>query len=212
VDAKAEAGEVAIGGWAPFVGSDGKVDTYRSRWFAVALHERSAPWAYVRGEPYRAISALELFGTVLGMILFDVNSGVGTSGRGAVEVTGLTDSKVASLVVGRELTTSYPLCLLAMEASAQMEARGLSLRLHWIPRGSNQEADDLSNFRFAGFDPALRVPVDLKTMDFLVLSRLQSESDEFYRQVEWSKKHQTKAPDPPWSKKRKEGLRVTDPW
>ena len=54
-------------------------------------------------------------------------------------------------VLGRMLTTSYPLCLIAMEAAAQMERRRLDLALNWIPRECNEEADALSNLRFGDF-------------------------------------------------------------
>ena len=90
--------------------------------------------------------------------------------------TGQTDSQVASQLVGRSMTTSYPLCLIAMEAAAQLEGRSLDLALEWIPRTHNAEADALTNLEFGAFSPACRIPVDVATLPFLVLPRLMAEA------------------------------------
>ena len=52
----------------------------------------------------------------------------------------------------------------------------------------NQEADDLSNGRTVGFDPALRVAVDLKHVEWRVLNRLFEEGAEFYAQTASAKR------------------------
>ena len=65
-------------------------------------------------------------------------------------VSGLTDSVVATHALGRVLTTSHPLCIVAMEVAIQMERLGLDLRLAWTPRHLNEEADYLSNCKIAG--------------------------------------------------------------
>ena len=180
VDAKAEGSEVAIGGWAPCRDQDGQIDLAASPWFAVALTEQSAPWAFHRGEPYKAIAALELLATVVALLVFTPSEPAGNCGRGTIVVTGQTDSQVASQVLGRAMTTSYPLCLIAMEAAAQMEARRLDLELEWVPRTHNVEADALSNLEFAGFDVSLRREVDLTSISFLVLPTLQAAAAHFY--------------------------------
>ena len=43
--------------------------------------------------------------------------------------------------------------------AAQMEAKGLRLFPEWIPRESNQEADDLTNELFSAFDLDRRIAV-----------------------------------------------------
>ena len=55
------------------------------------------------------------------------------------------------------MTTKYPLCLVAMELAAQLGERRLDLDLRWRRRDRNVEADALTNERFEGFDPELRV-------------------------------------------------------
>ena len=96
-------------------------------------------------------------------------------------MTGLTDSTVAASVVGRGATTSYPLCLLAMECSAQLEARGVDLSLEWVPRETNAEADALSNLVLGGFDSALRVDLDPARLPFLVLPQLLDSAEAWQR-------------------------------
>ena len=183
VDAKAEGLAVAVGGWAPFHDEEGCIVVGKSRWFSVRLTEASAPWAFVRGSPARAISTLELLATTLGLVLLappELNvQGV----AGTVAVTGLTDSQVSSAVVSRGLTTAFPLCAVAMELAAQLEARGAELFLDWIPRDANREADALADGRGEGFDPALRVSTDLRDVRWLVLNDLLDAGARFFREA-----------------------------
>lgn len=65
-DAKA-AGQIAvIGGWECL----GGIPPGRARWLAVELSRESAPWAYSKGEPFRAIAALELYATLMSIVAF----------------------------------------------------------------------------------------------------------------------------------------------
>ena len=96
-----------------------------------------------------------------------------------------------------------------MEAAAQLEALGLDLSLSWIPRDKNAEADDLSNFRLAGFTNELRVPIDLGNMPFLFLDKLIIDARDFYN----SAKVLSAGPRSKRQKTRpEERLRATDPW
>ena len=65
-DAKAEGGLVRIGGWECV---QGRKPRY-ARWVVVELTKASAPWAFSRGEPYRSIAALEVFATLMCVVLF----------------------------------------------------------------------------------------------------------------------------------------------
>ena len=51
VDAKAEKDLIVIGGWE--VGQEGKTED--ARWFSMELTRRNAPWAFLKGEPFRNI-------------------------------------------------------------------------------------------------------------------------------------------------------------
>eukprot|EP00974_Lingulodinium_polyedra_P004556 428246-Lingulodinium_polyedra.AAC.1 len=118
---------------------------------------------------------------------------------------------VATHVLGRSLTTSFPLCLIAMEAAAQLEERGMDLSLTWVPRDVNAEADALSNFKFAGFAAENRVACDLACLPFLVLHKLLADAKDFYgnaRVVRASAggRKRARAAGPG------DRLRVKDPW
>jgi len=78
------------------------------------------------------------------------------------------------------MSTSSPLCCVAMELAARLEASRLQLDLDWVPRELNQEADDLPNGIFDKFDPELRVPVDLDMVQWQMLDRLMKEGAEYY--------------------------------
>ena len=180
VDAKADGNDVAIGGWKPFYLPNGDIVKEKSEWFAFSLSPESAPWAFERGLPFKTISALELLATVVGIIAFGPASSEGERWDSMVTVSAQTDSQVASRVLGRALTTSFPLCLVAMEAAAQLEARGLDLGLNWVPREVNEEADALSNFRFGGFSEDMRIYLDMADLPFLTLPKLLKVAADFY--------------------------------
>ena len=211
VDAKADGQDVAIGGWMPHRDGCGAVIKERSPWFAARVTPANAPWAFDRGEPFKAISALELLATVVALILFRPVASPSTRLQARIAVSAHTDSMVASHVLGRSLTTSFPLCLIAMEAAAQMEERGMDLSLAWVPREVNTEADALSNFKFAGFSAECRVECDLTSLPFLVLHKLLVDAKDFYgsARVLRAKARGTKRGRPTRPGDR---LRARDPW
>ena len=116
VDAKAEGMAVAVGGWAPVKDSDGVIQKSLSPWFHVRLTKEEAPWAFAKGLPAGAISSLELLASLMGVVLL---APADRSGAGVVGITGLTDSQVSAAVVARGMSTTYPLCCVAMELAAQ---------------------------------------------------------------------------------------------
>ena len=132
-------------------------------------------------------------------------------GKGSVQVTGLTDSMVATMVLGRDMTSSFPLCLCAMEAAAQLEARGLVLSLDWIPREQNQEADALSNLCFDGFAPGHRIQIDVANLPFLVLPLLMAEAIGFFGENE-RKRGLGLTGFAPQRARKEDSLRFKDPW
>ena len=97
---------------------------------------------------------------------------------------GFTDSLVSASVVTRGLTTSFPLCAVAMELSAQIEARGVELLLEWVPRQVNAEADRLADGDFQGLAPEMRVPAAFGQVRWLVLDRLMKAGLAFQREAE----------------------------
>ena len=183
VDAKAEGNMVAIGGWRPTHDAGGKVSPHLSPWFAVELSQETAPWAFEKGLPYKTISSLELLATTLSLIVFGPSILPRDQVDATVAVTGFTDSQVSANVVVRGISTSYPLCCVAMELAVQLERRGARLDLEWCPRELNQEADDLSNLKVGAFRPELRLHVDPQKLPFIVLPQLMEAGSEFYKEV-----------------------------
>ena len=147
------------------------------------------------------------------MIAFSSAAPEGEKARGIVRVAGLTDSTVAASVIGRGATTSFPLCLLAMEVSAQMEERGVALSLEWAPRELNQEADALSNLVFSGFTPANRVHLDPARLPFLVLPELQATAEGLQEEVAAARRRRAGLGTAIQTRGRKQRkLRETEPW
>ena len=66
VDAKAEGDYIVVGGW----GVPESNSAFDARWFSVVLNRKNAPWAYLKGEPFRNIASLELVAVLVAAILF----------------------------------------------------------------------------------------------------------------------------------------------
>ena len=77
------------------------------------------------------------------------------------------------------MATRFPLCCVLMELSEVLYARGTRLHLGWLPRESNQEADDLTNEVFQRFDLRRRVEVDFSALPWRVLPALTAQGAAF---------------------------------
>ena len=145
VDAKAEGEELGIGGWWPTADSAGVVSKARSPWFSVELTPQSAPWAFRRdGESFRLVATLEALRLLLALMVFGPSL-EGDTRHQVIQLTTFTDNKGNGYAINKLMTTKFPLCAIVMELSAQMEAIGARVEVHWTPRERNEEADALSN-------------------------------------------------------------------
>jgi len=187
-DAKAEGDLIVIGGWE--VGGDG--DPKRARWYSLQLGREDIPWAYVRGDPFRSISALELLATLVSVMVFNPRDRCGAAGLISLTMGG--DNQSHGFTLDRMASTKYPLYLVLMELSEQMRARDLLLSVAWRPRDENEEADALTNGDFGGFDPSRRVQVVWKDLELLVLPRLTRAAEEHFRTVQAAKDAAKKRP------------------
>ena len=70
-DAKAEGQDVVIGGWQTLGGGR----PAGAKWFSMRLTRANAPWAFAKGEPFKTIAALELFGTLVAVKVFAEDGG-----------------------------------------------------------------------------------------------------------------------------------------
>ncbi len=178
VDAKAEGGTVSVGGWLPRRGADGSIDKSSAPWFAATLTQQNAPWAFCReGEAYRTIAALEAMATLLSTVIFSPLLPINAAAQ--VVLTSVTDNRGNSFALTKLMTTRFPLCLIVMELSAQLEARNMRLEMQWSPRDLNSEADALTNGDYTGFNPEHRIAVDLGAIPWLVLNRLMAHALDF---------------------------------
>ena len=70
-----------------------------------------------------------------------------------------------------------------MELAMQLQVKGADLRLHWLPRLQNEEADSLTNGDYSRFDARLRLKFDLKSFKGLVLHDLMKPGMKLYEDV-----------------------------
>ena len=208
-DAKAEGDRIVLGGWE----LDGCESTASARWFSVTLGPAEIPWAYTRGAPFRSIAALELMATLLCVLLFGA-PGTGP-GAGLIALSASTDNKGNGFVLNKLTSTKYPLYLVLMELSAQLEERGLLLHVVWRPRDENQEADALTNETFGAFDESRRVEVEWSKLPFRVLPRLLAAAEALQSELMERKKRRPPGmgeAGPSKGTARKERLREREPW
>ena len=95
----------------------------------------------------------------------------------------------------------------------------MDLSLGWVPRESNVEADALTEERFEGFAPELRVRVAWDAVPWLVLPGLMAAAGELFTLSEERRRGRKSLGSPrpsegtPGKRPRPAGsLRVSDPW
>ena len=199
-DAKAQGEVICIGGWAI---QDGP-DTHSCRWFSERLTRTNAPWAFLAGESFRAIASLELFATLVSLVLFKP-----TCSKGSLKISAGTDNLGNTHLVARLMSTKFPLCAILMEVAAVLMEGNHDLQLEWLPRLQNQEADNLTNEIFHGFSMERRVRFNMEAYEGLVLQAMLDLGMELYEDVREARKQKMSK-----AKRAKisEPLRVSDPW
>ena len=196
-----------MGGWE----CRGGCHPSRARWFSLTLTRKTAPWAFSRGEPFRTIAALELFASLVSLMVFgnDLEEGA----NGVLHLTGLTDNAGNVSALARLMTSKFPLVVILTELAAQMQKKRLELDLQWIPRNQNEEADAITNHKTEGFDPSLKVDVVVADLPFLVLPRMIEVADHLYEQVRVARAGKPKeAPQAVAQRRTLRPLRERDPW
>ena len=208
-DAAADDDKVAVGGWSLVDGGE----PAHARWFAVELDRTSAPWAFARGEPFRTIASLELYSTLLSIMAFAPEKSAPRSSSLRLTLTGTTDNKGNSSAVARLMTSKYPLCVILMELTVQLERRGLELQLGWAPRDQNSEADALTKGDFHDFDASRRIHIDPRSLQFEVMDELLRTGEDLYEQIKEVKlAPRRRAPELQAQPPRKRRLKERDPW
>ena len=211
VDAKAEKDLVMIGGWE--IPETGGAES--SRWFSMQLTRKNAPWAFLKGEPFRNISSLELMAVLVAVIFFGDDKKRFRM-RGAMRISGTTDNLGNCYVLQRLLSCKFPLSIVVMELACQLERLGLELDLAWAPRNQNVEADALTNSEFQDFDPGKRIRKELEEVEFILLHELMQEAAEMNEELKLARSSKEAKGDRPereeTSHRRKGQTRWQDPW
>ena len=187
-----------------------------ARWFAIRLTPVNSPWMYCRGEPYRVIAALELYATLFGVVAF-MSSDDQWDGSAAITGSASTDNKGNAYAAAKLMTTKFPLNAMVMELSEQLEARRSWLKLDWVPRHQNEEADALTNGEYGGFRPELRIDLDPGKIKWIILTEILELGGGLLRELEAKKllRKASRQAAKEAKKRRKlagETLRERDPW
>ena len=204
-DAKAEGETVVLGGWC----CSDSPDRSKCRWFSVKLDRSNAPWVFESGEPYRAIASLELLGTLASIVAFPPKPG---SAKKFFLSAG-TDNLGNRHLVSRLLTTKFPLCIVLMQLAWTLHCKDLELRLDWLPRLQNREADALTNGDFSGFSMDLRIevrPEELLEDQFKELMEKGSELFDEVKELRRKRKEGMMKSLP--SAKKPKGASLIGPW
>ena len=141
----------------------------------------NAPWAFSRGEHFRSFAAIELFASLVSLMVFTKNEKGGE--RGLLHQTGLTDNSGNTSALSRLMSSKFPLVVIMTEMAAQLQAKEAELDLHWIPRNQNEKADGLTNDEYGPFDQTRRIHVEVSQLSFLVLLEMVRVADDLYERV-----------------------------
>ena len=130
---------------------------------------------------------------------------------------GTTDNQSNEALVNRCLTTKYPSYVILLELTEQMSRRKITMDLRWQPRNENQHAGDLTDEAFGNFCSTLRNATPLAELPWIILPRLVVAAAQLHKELAEKRtvrltarrNVKTKAHT---RRKRKSGLRITDPW
>ena len=209
-DAKAEGQLVVVGGFELLAG----LSTKQSRWFSYRLDPLNAPWAFCRkGQAYRVISSLELFATLLCIMV--LGTGEVPETEATLYMRGVTDNKSNEALIVKNMTTKFPSFLVLLELTEQLRCRGWAVELTWVRRDLNQTADDLTNEKWDAFDPNLRFDTPLEQLPWLVLKDGYTHALDLYKELEAAKlarREAAKEGDLEPTKRYRKKLRISQPW
>ena len=166
---------MVVAGWA-CVDSD---DVKKCRWFSEELSRLEAPYFCMAGEPYRAISSLELLATLIAILLFKPGEGA----TGSVSCSAGTDNMGNSHLTSRWLTTSFPLVAVLMELACLLHAHSVDFCLHWLPRFQNTLAGSLTNGDFKDFDPSFRLRFSSANYHGMILKEMLDAGSGLYSEL-----------------------------
>ena len=176
----------------------------------MVVHKGDAPWLF-RIEPFRIVASLELLASVIGLMILVPDASFSSTSVGSIGFSAGTDNQCNSKLVEKHMTTKFPLCLVLLELSTQLQKRDLALNLTWLERDANQPADDLTNEKFEAFSPELRVQMEWEEFPFEKLHELLALAKDFKEELSQAKLNRPKEVEVARGPKRAK-LRDRDPW
>ena len=176
-DAKAEGEDVELGGWEVRHGLDPK----EAKWFSIKITRRIAPWVFAGGEPFRKIATLELLATLLCVLAFPPPE---EGARNEVlTLSAGTDNLGNTMAVSKLMTTKFPLCAAMMQLSSTLAVNKWRLKLNWIPRDQNFEADELSNGLKHRFEETNEVNVRPLLEKLVIFNKMMKYGSQLYEEI-----------------------------
>eukprot|EP00435_Cladocopium_sp_Y103_P038160 s256_g10.t1 len=149
------------------------------KWFSLRLERGEVPFLFKPdGGSQWASTSAELLATLVALHAFGWLEHSRDKKTMEVIFAG-TDNSANESLSSKRSTTKWPLMAINMQLSSSLARARLSLALRWRPREQNIEADSLTNEDFTGFDPALRIQVNLKGLDLSVLDSLVKTHGDF---------------------------------
>ena len=150
------------------------------------LGRKSTPWVYEKGEPFRVIASLELLATLGGVRAFLPHFEQGVCS--ALTLPGITDNQSNAQLMARMSTTKFPLMAVLMELVAVLLDKKTRLRLCWVPRDQNSEADALTNFDYSQFNHQHRIRLDFSEKNRgILLGDMLDEGRKMFAEIELQK-------------------------
>ena len=123
-------------------------------------------------------------------------------------VQGFGDNRGSKYALSHLQSSKFPLCVLVMELSAQLEARAQRLEMTWIPREGSVAADRLSNGDCRGFDETNLVQFHIQHQNWLALNDLIAAGQSMSLEREKRKNEQKTVS----GKLKRQTLREREPW
>ena len=118
-------------------------------------------------DPKRVIATLELLASLVAVKLWMPRDRKHVYAEGWLR--GNTDNLANTYAVSKWMSTKFPLTIFVMELSGSLREGKCYLQLDWVPRDSNQMADDLTNLKFDSFESQQRVRWDPRKQRWCVL-------------------------------------------
>ena len=163
-------------------------------------------------ECLKAIAALELFASLLSLMIF--SPGWKEQLRGSVVISGFTDNAGNEAVLNRLMTSKFPLVVILTELAEQVKQGEMDRTQTWVPREQHELADALTNGDLGNFRKENRMELDDGSLGFKILREMVRVADKVHADV---KKHKEMGKDEgsrsgDGKTKSSERLRMRDSW